>query len=228
MQERDDQILRHIGLYRISVRGVIENLFFNGESCDHVLQRLQEQRRIKAIKGLPENLSYYQLTLSELRRRGLPKHRADPRGERLAEDLAVLWFACMGERPRPRLERKPLENVFGGGPGMGLPHCRDKDAPEHQVIYRVRAPGAGTDDGRLLRDLNWWIRSALSHPKLSQYVLSKLYGFALLVDNPDRAARIESLIKKREMPEALILIEEVPGPDRLAEAIRKLRKGATS
>lgn len=223
MQDRDDRILKHIGLYRVSLRGVVEELFFDGESCDHVLQRLQEAGRIQAVKGLPDNLSYYQLTLSETRSRGIPKHRADPRGERLSEDLAVLWFGCMGPRPRPRLERKPLDSVFGRGPGMGKPHCRDKVSADHQVIYRLRAAGPETDDGRLLRDLDWWIRAALSHPKLAPYVLEKLYGFTILVEDPDRAARLAQLLKKREPLGALVLIEEVPGPQRLAPALRKLK-----
>ncbi len=222
MLDRDERILRHIGLYRVSLRGVIEELFFDGESSDHVLQRLQETGRIRAIKGLPDNLSYYQLTRPEARSRGIPKHRADSRGERLAEDLAVLWFSCMGPRPRPRLERKPLDKVFGRGPGMGKPHCREKLSETEQVIYRVRLAGPDTDDGRLLRDLEWWFRAGLAHPKQSPYFLENLLGFAVLVEHPDRVAKLKEQIQKRDsLTPALLHVEEVPGISRLAAALRE-------
>lgn len=222
MQDRDERILKHIGLYRVSLRAVIEELFFDGKSCDHVIQRLLDDGRIQAVEGLPEKLSYYQLTLRETRSRGIPKHRADPRGARLSEDLAVLWFACMGKRPRPRIERKPLGKVFGRGPGMGVPHCRENISEAEQVIYRVRAAGPDTDDTRLLRDIEWWARSGLAHPQLGPYLLEQLYGFVILVEHPDRAQRLKELIQKREALSGIrIHIESVPGQLRLAAILRE-------
>lgn len=224
MLDRDERILKHIGLYRVSLRGVIEELFFAGESCDHVIERLLADGRIKVIKhGLPDNLSYYQLVERELRARGMPKHRADPRGDRLEEDLAVLWFSCMGPKPRPRIERNPLKQVFGRGPGMGSPHCREKVSADQQVVYRIRLAGPETDDGRLLRDIEFGIESGLTHPLLAPYILEKLYGFTILVDNPDRVERLSRLLKERKQLGALIQIEEVPGKLRLAAALRERR-----
>lgn len=222
MQDRDERILKHIGLYRVSLRAVIEELFFDGKSCDHVIQRLLDEGRIQALDGLPEKLSYYQLTLRETRARGIPKHRADPRGPRLSEDLAVLWFACMGKRPRPRLERKPLDKVFGRGPGMGVPHCREHISEAEQVIYRIRAAGPDTDDTRLLRDIEWWARAGLAHPQLGPYLLEHLYAFAILVEHPDRADRLKDLLRRREALSGIrIHIESVPGQLRLAAALRE-------
>jgi hypothetical protein len=224
MQERDEKILKHIGLYRVSLRGVIEELFFDGESCDHVIQRLQESGRIRAIKGLPDNLSYYQLTLSEARLRGI-KQRAHRRGKQLAEDLAVLWFSCMGARPRPRLERKPLGKVFGRGPGMGKPFCREKHSETEQIIYCVRVAGPGTDDKRLLHDIEWWVRNWLSDTKRAQYILAKLLGFSILVEHPDRVEKLRELVARRDaLTGVLINIEEAPGPHQLASAIRKRKE----
>jgi hypothetical protein len=221
MQDRDERILKHIGLYRVSLRGVIEELFFDGKSCDHVIQRLLNEGRIQAVEGLPDKLSYYQLTLRETRSRGIPKHRADSRGGRLPEDLAVLWFACMGARPRPRVERKPLGKVFGRGPGMGVPHCREHLAENEQVIYRVRFAGPDTDDTRLLRDIEWWARSGLAHHQLGPYLLEQLYGFVILVEHPDRVERLQELLARREALTGIrIHVESVPGPMRIAAALR--------
>lgn len=222
MQERDEHIVKHIGLYRVSIRGVIEELFFDGKSCEHVMDRLRVEGRIQVVKGLPDKLVYYQLTRPELRSRGLPKHRADPRGERLHEDLAVLWFACMGATPRPRLERKPLGKVFGRVPGIEKPHCREKLSNTEHVIHRVRLAGPETDDGRLLRDMEWWVKSGLSHPQLAPYLLERLLGFTILVEHPERVAKLKELLTKREcLAAVLIHIDEVPGPLNLAATLRR-------
>ena len=49
MNERDDQILNHIGRYTVSIRAVIERLFFAGKDSDHVINRLLTEERIQAI-----------------------------------------------------------------------------------------------------------------------------------------------------------------------------------
>jgi len=108
---------------------------------------------------------------------------------------------------------------------MEKPHCKEKVSDTEQVIYRVRLAGPETDDGRLLRDIEWWVRSGLSHPQLSPYLLEKLFGFAILVEHPDRVERLKELVKKREtLTGSLIHIEDVPGPLRLAAALRERKQ----
>src|SRR5277367_6841646 len=95
MPERDDQILNHIGRYTVSIRAVIQKLFFEGKDCDHVINRLQAEERIQAIP-VPGNLSAYQLTLKEGRARGLEyRGRAAVTATTLNWHLATLWFCCM-------------------------------------------------------------------------------------------------------------------------------------
>ena len=56
-REREDNILDHIGRYRITLRAVLERLFFEGASCNNVVQRLVRQGKIRAReKGLAGKL----------------------------------------------------------------------------------------------------------------------------------------------------------------------------
>src|SRR5882724_4718219 len=98
-EARDDKILKHIGKHGQSIRAAIEKLFFDGATCDHVLNRLVHDKRIVSVAGIPGGLNYYHLTLSEARARSIPEHRARPKkGAALRQALQVLWFCCMTEK----------------------------------------------------------------------------------------------------------------------------------
>src|SRR4051794_24289141 len=134
MNDRDDRIIRHIAKYGLSIRPVIEKLFFDGGTSDHVISRLIKERRIASYAGIPGGLCYYQLTLSEARARGVPEHRSRPKkGTALREALQVLWFCCMTEKNRNRLERKRVGELFGNGNGGGKPHCAEAEGDRSLV-----------------------------------------------------------------------------------------------
>ena len=102
---RDEEILRHLGLYRISIRPVLSRLFFAGRDPGNVLQRLRAaglvqewpKRRASdagARAGFLTGLSYYQLTVAGALGR-VPLTRAAPLNTRaLHKHFAVLWWTC--------------------------------------------------------------------------------------------------------------------------------------
>src|SRR3972149_107866 len=97
MEDRDLSILRHVGLYRITLRPVLERLFFAGGSWGAVLQRLRSDGWLQAGK-FPRNVSYYQLTPKAAAYLALPLSRATPFGaQALHKHLAILWFCWMGQ-----------------------------------------------------------------------------------------------------------------------------------
>ena len=126
--ERDDQILRHIGRYHLSIRGAIEKLFFNGGSSDHVMQRLLKDGRLQVVKGaIPGGLSYYQLSLSEARRLGVPDNRArEDKTRVLRKNLGILCFCCLSGDQRTearssgvseaRRRARAIQSARGGTP----------------------------------------------------------------------------------------------------------------
>lgn len=221
MNERDEKILRHIGKYGVSVRAVIEKLYFDGATSDHVIARLIGEKRIAAAAGIPGGLSSYRLTLSEARARGIPEHRARPkRGAALRVAIQVLWFCCMTGKNRNRLERKKLREVFGCGIGDGKPHCAQSEG-ERSIIYRIYAPGPNSRDEYLLKCLSSDYEKALERPELKSWIESKAFGFAVLVETLERKERLRRLISKVGPQGIRIFVEVVPGLSNLALELRK-------
>lgn len=221
MIERDEQIIKHIGRFGLSIRAVIEELFFGGASSDNVLNRLIKERRIASHHSIPGGLCYYRLTLGEARARSVPEHRARPkRGAALRLALQVLWFCCMTGKARNRIERRKVGETFGNGPGSGKPHCVES-GDDRSLVYRIYAPGPHSRDGYLLRSIQHDMEKGLEHPELRKWIEAKAFAFVVLVETPERKDRLKRLINKTGPYAARILVAVVPGLTTLAAAIRK-------
>lgn len=185
--KRTEAILDHIGLYRISLRVVLEAHFFEGRNCGNVVQRLIDQRRIVSRRGLGTSLSYYQLSLAEARRRNLPQDRGCPLGPRaIATHLAILWFACMQPAQRRRLETADVVRTFGDLPSA-CAHVAET-APCKQ-FYRIHVVSPATRVPDMLKRVQAEIADACHHPELRKWLKAERYTFTLLTD----AARIQAI-----------------------------------
>ena len=206
------EVLEHIGRYRLSVRGVIERLFFSdGGSCDSVLKRLASQGRIQAVKkAIPGGLSYYQLSVNEARR--LSAH--EPRGahERVVRrNLAVLWFCCMTEHKRMRLS--PVESARLA-PGLNSPHVAEENGADG-AIYRVYLPAPETKTERFAESLREDAFSVVEHDVLSRWASRGTYRLAVVVESNERAERLKRAIGRRDLPRIGLHFEAVPAFERL-------------
>ena len=105
MDEIDLRILNHIGRYTVTLRRVLQVLFFDGGSAETALKRLERGGYILRVeRQLPGNFSYYQLKKRGAAVINVSENKANPKELKgLAQDLAALWFSCMGDRPRKRL-----------------------------------------------------------------------------------------------------------------------------
>ena len=227
MIERDETILKHIGKYGLSIRAVIEKSLFGGATCDHVINRLVKEKRIVSVTGIPGGLNYYRLSLSEARARSVPEHRARPKkGAALRQSLQVLWFCCMSEKNRNRLERAKISDIFGKGSGNGKPHCAEAEA-EQSIIYRTYAPGPNSRDDYLLKCLKSDTERGILRPEFQSWVDAKAFAFAVLVETPERKEKLKRLISKTGPHAVRIHVEVSSGPSTLATALRS-REGKTS
>jgi len=222
MPSRDDDILDHIGLYRISLRFVIERLFFEGMNCGNVIQRLIKQKRVLSMAGLPGSLAYYQLTLGEARRRNLPQDRGRAFGPRaLATHLAILWFCSVTQVPRRRLEAAELRDLFDRVPS-GCPHV-GQGGPKPRV-YRVYVVSSGTRIADVIKRLRSEIGSTLRKPPLGAWTAGGRYVFALLTDAAPRAEALARAVERAELHQrAQILCDGVPSPLTIQDAIHDAR-----
>lgn len=228
MNERDESILKHIGKYCLSIRAVIEKLFFGGATSDHVLSRLLKEGRIVSAAGIPGGLSYYRLSLSEARARGVPEHRARPKnGAALRLALQVLWFCCMSEKNRTRLGQKKVGETFGNGNGSGKPHCAESEG-DHSVVYRIYAPGPNSRDDYLLKCLRSDTEKGVKRPELRKWIEARAFAFAVLVETPERKERLKRMISKTGPYDVWIHVEVVPGLLTLGTALRKREEENTN
>lgn len=223
MQSRDQLILDHIGRYRLSLRPVLDHLFFTGDSsgCGNVLNRLMRDNYIRAREGLPKRRRYYQLT-----RRGaegrVPLDRCRLlRGQTLRSCLGILWFCCMTDGARRRLEIHELERIFDPPPTG--PHCGERGQVNR--IYRVRVVGTKTRPNTLVQSLRQLIREAHATPKLGAWLQNRNYGFAVLAERKERVEQLGRVINRARLNEhAHILTAEVPGAQNLARSLALWKK----
>jgi hypothetical protein len=228
MNERDEKILKHIGKYGLSIRAVIEALFCDGATSDHILNRLIREKRIASEAGIPGGICYYHLTLTEARARSIPEHRArKKKGAALRQAIQVLWFCCMGGKRRNRIERNQLGRNFGNGKGSGKAHCAEVDE-ERSTVYRLYVPGPNSRDDYLLKTLRVDYEVAKGIPSLMEWIRDDAFAFAVLVETPERKTKLERMVIKHGLKNIRILVEVVPGLSNLAVAIREKQGGTSS
>ena len=224
MYERDEKILKHIGKHALSIRAVIERLFFEGATCDHVINRLIKENRIVSDAGIPGGVCYYRLSLSEARARSIPDHRARPKkGAALRQALQILWFCCMSEKKRNRLERKKVAETFGNGTGSGKPHCAEAEQ-ENSIVYRIYAPGPNSRDDYMLKSIRSDYERGLERPEIRSWLEDRAFGFAVLVETAERKERLKKLISKTGPRDVRIVVEVVPGLSNIGAMIRKAQE----
>jgi hypothetical protein len=222
VEDRDELILNHIGVYRLSFRKVLERMFFDGRNCGNVVQRLLDAGRIQSRGGLPNRVSYYQLTPSETIARGLPVVRSRPlKSQASLHHMGVLWFCCMSAARRVRMEPEELEKFDAGFPLMPqAAHCIEGGSSPR--IYRVEVVGPNTGVTGLINRLNARIHEALKHHILNQWVRTRRYAFAILAESGQRRKLIEAALARRSVHKlAHIVVEYAPGHRTISEALNE-------
>lgn len=220
---RDELILQHLVLYRLTLRAVLDELFFEGRSSDNVVERLKKQGHIQVQRGLPGRLSYYQLTEAEARRRALPEERAQAPGPRaLAEHLSVLWFCTLGARPRRRLEADELQRLLPELPSA-RPHAIEDGTPRR--VLRLFIPGPTSPVESTIRAVSDETRELAANPVHAPWLKTRRFAVAILAQNQARAKTFREEIELAEAQAFTdVSIEVVPGLDELSEALRERAK----
>ncbi len=220
MNDRDERILTHVGLYQITLRRVIEDLFFDGGNCGNVIQRLVAAKRLQIRDGLPGRLSYYQLTRLEAKHRGLPESRARAlQNQALHTALAVSWFCCMSETRRHKLERNELAEFFPTGVPEAI-HCIERNDDSHRLL-RVKVTDPGANDNTVIRALRKTTFQTTELPGLRPWLNTGRYCFAVLTETESHAERIRNIIAADESlsESATFIVEQAPGTRTLNRAL---------
>lgn len=197
--ERDERILAHIGLYRVSFRSVISSLFFEGRTPGNVLHRLRAEGRIQSRSGLPNRVCYYQLTPTEAARRGLPVGRSrPPKPQALQTHLAVLWHCCVrpGGPQRRRLDTGDMATLFGPEWPGGVYVI---EAGKQPRVFRVQVVGPNVRVGRFVKVLRRRIDRLRRDPLVGPWIRNRQFGFLLLTDSEAKCARAREVFERHAL-----------------------------
>lgn len=216
--ERDERILAHIGRYRVTLRPVLDRLFFGADSsgCGNVLARMLQAGSIRS-RVLTGRLCYYQLTEKGAAGR-VPEGRSrEIRGQALRGDLSILWFCCMQDVRRQRLEQAETAKLF---PELRrVPHVVEPGEPK--VLFRIRVVGPRTKPGQIVREIRRHVFAAreAEDGSLAAWIEKRYYAFAVLAERPERVQAIRRAAQRAGLDKTVrIDVVEVPDRHRVGRA----------
>lgn len=229
LQPRDEQILAHIGLYRLSFRAIIERLYCSKSTTGNVIQRLAKARLIQSRGGLAGRLVYYQLTATACSQIGLARNRAESLGPAaLSKHISILCWCCAGKQRRHRLEPKELNTltpVVGDSPPSG-DHCIRRSAGNVNVTRVFVASDKTQDPALIQRTRKTILKMTRDNPALAGSLERGDYRCVILVERKERRQHLEGILKKDEKFRRLIRIRTSAGPASISEVLKKLPRSS--
>ena len=203
-QERRDAMLRHIARYGLTLRPVLERLFYRGyeKLLERDLDRMKEYGWINVVSNAvaeptePQTrYAYYQLAAAGARRIAVPKSRARAMGgEALGRNLTFLWYCCVSAQRRHRLNDQDLVDLFGhenvyaevdrGKAELRLRgfHCLDRQEERFRVL-NLYAPRTTVADAVV--ELRKRIRDLQTISLIAEAIAAQRYGFAILAETTE-------------------------------------------
>lgn len=118
MQQRHQQILEHLALHRLSVRELLDELFFDGKKggCANVVKRLMGKHGWVESTPFPDgnNRTYYTLTEKGASALGVASNRCGVSAQHLEPNRAALWLSYKSPRAKHlvRLTPEDLKQLF--------------------------------------------------------------------------------------------------------------------
>lgn len=243
MNDRDKLILAHLGLYRISLRPVMARMFFDGNdtALGNVLRRLsksdensektknkkKKEGLICARTGLSGNMSYYQLTRAGATAIGVPIDRSENFGDlALDQHLAILWFCCMTDKPRFRIEDADVQNALKVDiPGS---YCVGQEG-EGLRMFRVYAPTESTQKDSLLRTIKSCIEKLESNDETAAWLKARTLGLGILVRSAGQRKSVIEIMRSPRRGSTLLnrtiyRVEIVPSFSTLQSTIKNIHE----
>lgn len=227
---RQEAILRHIARYALTLRPVLDTLFYEGQvnGCEGDLSQLRASKLITAVENAVADpadahrrYSFYQLTKAGAKCIGASEYRGKALGgQAVARYLAFLWFCCIKRPRRHRIGLEQLIEIFGDviSPPNGdkkrellLPgfHCLDKTEHSYRVLH-LYAPK--TSVGDTASDIRKRLREARKLPVIEQAITDRQYGIAVLAETPQHRDALRTHLAKAFADDpASILVACSPG-----------------
>lgn len=201
MDKRKQAILRHLGLYRVSLRAVIEDHVIGGDASRE-LNELRKEGLIKIHERiLGGGRSVYQLSRLGAEHHGfLPSIARVPGPQGLLVNLSILWFCFCQNTRRFRLEDCDQDELLGSsdsstGSPLARYHVLEPQEPQ-SIIYRIYVPTRRAKIAVIERRLYGLAHSARSRQNASALFQAGLYRIVVLVQNEQRAKKLRQFLHR--------------------------------
>lgn len=211
--ERDERILFHVGLYRVTFREVLSRCFFNGRTPGNVVQRLLAEGRLVSRGGLTNRVRYYQLTPTEALDRGLPVARArPPKPQAFLCHIGLLEYCCLDPRvkDRRRLDHVDMLELFGSSYPKG-PHVLQGGS--HPRVFRAFVLSPGIRLRPAVKVLRRRVDRLRGHPTLGPWIRKRQYAVLFIVRAEAQRTRLQELITRYEFSKRTEVEVHVMGRD---------------
>ncbi len=247
LKPRELALLRHVALYRLTLRDVVARHFppdatplSDGQAWNDrksaagtILNRLIKEgflnhhhQQSADFPPLPGNVPYFTLSLQGAHEIGTSEERAEIPGKRvfgpaaLGLHLAALWHATMYQQPRHRLEPAELFQLFEKHNSfVNVPHCIAREDHGYRInrIYVVSRRAAGIMSA-LRRKISQLTNIAAVRP----WVTGRDFGIVVLAPDADYCQDIQNLIARAKLNEEIELSVGLgPAPETIRDALNK-------
>lgn len=228
---RQEAILRHIARYALTLRPVLDTLFYQGQAngCEGDVLQLRAQKFIMAVENAVADpvdpharYSYYQLTKAGAKRIGASEYRGKALGgQAVARYLAFLWFCCIKRPRRHRIGVAQLVQIFGDDvlppsvdkkkelllPGF---HCLDKTEHSYRVLH-LYAPKTSVAD--TATEIRKRLREARRLPVIELAIVDRQYAMAVLTETTQQRDSLRTQLARSFADDPVsILVACSPGP----------------
>lgn len=228
VNSKQQQILQHVARYGLSLRPVLDRLYFEGfeNGSQNALADLRKQNLLKVTENAVANewnprvrYSYYTLTRKATALLGVSDNLGKERGpEVVAKDLAILWFCTMRISRSHKLESNEVAELLGTESSRGKTgdsatakgvYCLSHK--DHFRLFSTYVPR--TTVGVMISELRKRISQARKVQILDMAMKSRQFGFLVLVETRELKEQLfEETRKLASEQKVKILVNHSPGP----------------
>ncbi len=229
--QRDEAILAHVELYRLTIAPAVERLYFPEENFPGqgrqraadalaVLVRLGKlvARKFPQARGSSIGETYYVLPPNKS-----SKKSSDAQGVNF--DLQTLWLCALSETRSYRLSLSETRELFPTPPHHHVRHVI-ADMGDGPFVSRIYP--SSVDVSATVANLKKFINEARSKHRLGDWIDSGDYGFCVLADHPQKVEGVAAAVtSKRQGAGALadlarIEVALAPTASNVSQAVSEL------
>ena len=223
-------ILNHLGRYRVTTKGIISELFYDGKECGHILKRMEEEGYVEQkAKGASGGFTYVLLAGKGAAFAGVPQERSQHTQASIDRNLGISFACTLAGDRHYRLENDEVSQ-FLGVPGL-VPSNLDflaVDSATRCGIYRVYF---AENPRSAMSGLAELMRTCSGIPGMKSAMDDGVFGVAVLCRTPGLMNRLKSTFYSEQSPlskSCHLLVTLAPGVGELADAMKWRRQEYSS